>query len=153
MSGARRLVAAFTLGLVAGAALMVPIAGRRVEQMRVRVFQTETQMKHYEEQIARLEEEQKKKRWALVVGDTRVLVDHEDSHLVLAVERLAGQEMRSLIGKPVADLDPHFVLHRLHGRLVQVEGRTYLLQVQHVLLGSRATVWITPRELPTAPDT
>lgn len=135
-----RLVAALTLGAVLGATAALAGAAARLEGLRLERDRAQAAAGAATAELERL-----RKAPAAAgprVNEVRVVAEHTDPRVAVAVEQRLEKELRWLVGRRVDELDPLPLGSALEGRVVTVDGRPYRLQLRLAAVGLRVLVFV-----------
>ncbi|MDI6894661.1 MAG: hypothetical protein AB1503_06215 [Bacillota bacterium] len=134
-----RAVAAFLLGVCAGAWLAVPFFASRLREV---TLELEAARQELEEEKARAQSLARAEPEQLVVKEVDCLVLCSDLEARLVITRQASELTRHLVGRPVRQLDPFLLHNLLHGRRVVAGEREYVLLVDAVLASEKVAYYL-----------
>jgi len=135
------LVLGYMTGLVMGVALLSARLDRvslEREALLVKVADLQVQVEKLQGWLDRLESGGP----GPMVSEITFHFRGQDELTRLRVRSALSEFVDDLVGESVVDLDPALVLHLLDDRTVTVEGKTIVLQVWAVVLGSETAFWI-----------
>jgi len=134
-----RLLAAFLLGILFGAALVITYSGERLESLYLEKEKLQVELS---EQQAKLDKLTEKMHYRPVIEDLEVHVEAPSPHEEVEVEKQVRIILHGLIGKPVDQVDPWLVFSALEGRVIEL-GKTKLrLKARAALIDRRVVLYL-----------
>lgn len=143
----KRILAALGLGVVTGSAAAALGAGHQVESLRLERDAALSEAAHLRAELDRLRRAASESPGPLVQA-VSVHVEHPDPRVQQELQRLLQADLRALVGRHVAAVDPLPVLLRTQGRTLPVDGRQYRLTVRAILVGATVRVYAEAAEEP-----
>lgn len=135
-----RLLAAFLVGAVAGAASVVAWSGREVESLRLERQRLELDLSDLQKRLG--SQPGNDVWWGPVVGDVKVLINGVDQAAALEVERATREMTAQLVGRRVADVNELLLYNLLHQRLVEIRGTIYRLRLRLLVIGETVKIYL-----------
>lgn len=146
----RSPTAAFLAGLVAGAALVWPLAAWRVEDLAIQNDALLLQVEDARRQLDRLEESVGRIREP-VIRSVDVQTDLANPNERTAVERAVAKVAGEFVGRPISAVDRGMLMGALDGRLVEVDARVYRLTLTFALIAPETVLVLRARVMATKP--
>lgn len=143
---ARRLLAAFLLGVTVGAAATVPYYGRRIEALLLTTGSLLQQLHEHQARLERLEQagdapvEQ-------VIQRVRLEFLYPDDVVRLALAERLAPLADELVGRELERVDPYLIYALFDGRAVDLEDARYRVMVRSVIAAGEVTVILAVERL------
>lgn len=147
-----KLAALFVAGILTGAVITVLAVGGQLDAAHLERRALQSRVLELEDNVHRLEEILAgHEHRAMTVQQVKVvIVNPPDPFVALDLEEAAMHLLSDLVGKDVATLDLRLVYNLVDGRVVEVEGKSYLLHVQGIHLFSHTEVMLKAEAKPNA---
>ncbi len=136
---AKRLIAAWILGVVFGFFLAYVVAVTRIDQLTLALQQSTANSRSLQAQVDALEESlaQKKKN---PIKELKVTCLARNEHTRLAVESFVYDLLSDLLGKDYTQMDPTIVYKAVEDRPMHFENQQLMLNVETLLIWEVVTV-------------
>lgn len=147
-----RLLAAWALGLMVGAAGMAPVAGWRVERLRLDRDVAVNRLAALEKEVRALQTTIDRKQWnACQIRSVEIHINHDDMAVSLAAERELQPDLSRYIGRPLRQVDQYDLLRRFDRRLIKLEGNSYLTKLVQAFVGEKLALYLELNRLDASP--
>lgn len=143
----RRLsvVTTFILGLLAGAAVMVPVAGKQVEQLKLEQVRLLQDLAQYQSRLQKLEAALQEPKDRLVNNvDLQLLWSDEAVRLDL-IQKLTPIA-NELVGREVTSLNPYLLYAIFDDRIIDLKSRRFRLNVRAVVIAEETLIILAVKE-------
>lgn len=129
-----RYLYVFLLGILAGAALLVPVVGARVEELELENQGLQLRIREAQREVAELEKANR--RWAnpMVRSVQLDFANVDEPSLRLRLEERLDPLVRALVGREVRALDPVLMLNMFADRNWKVGEKEYRLHLKAVVI-------------------
>lgn len=140
---AGRLTAAFTLGLASAIWLFPVIAGPRVQQLRLERDEAITRVDALEAEVVKLKEAERTRcADQCEVRRAGAQIDGPDQRVGLEAGRRIQKELADeQVGRRIDDISFLMLYSRFHGRLMEIDGILYQLEVKALTIGPEVTLY------------
>ncbi|KKM12227.1 hypothetical protein SY88_04655 [Clostridiales bacterium PH28_bin88] len=135
----RRVVSAWMLGMLVGAALMGAMLESRLKAAYLEVQRLELTVS---EQAVTLEKLNKQQTRRFVVKEVSELVEYPEEAVRLAVEEQIHRLLKEFIGREVHDLDPFLLYNLFDGRTVSLEAKSMKLRVKALMISEKLVIYV-----------
>ncbi len=153
----KQKIAWFGLGILLGSFFMQILAGQELnrlyyekERLRVEIYEALERLRGYEE------------KWNYqntgVIQDIKVVFlpeneNSKDSFTELELKKEVREIVKDLIGQETDETNPELVFKLLDNRIVQVEGKSYLIKVRSIIFAREAIFYLEAEHQPELEDT
>lgn len=139
---ASRLLASFAVGLAAAIWLFPVIAGPRVQQLRLERDDALSRVEMLQAEVVKLKEAERKRPVHCEVGRARAEMEGPDQRVGLEAARRIQKELADeQVGRRVEDISFLILYGRYHGRLMEIDGVLYQVEVKAVSIGPELTLY------------
>lgn len=139
---ASRLLSAYTVGLATAIWLFPVIAGPRVQQLRLERDDLLTRVELLQTEVVKLKEAERKRPVQFEVLRARAEIEATDQRVGLeAGRRLQKELLNEQVGRRVEDISFLILFGRYHGRLMEIDGVLYQLEVKAMVIGQELTLY------------
>ncbi|MDI3257460.1 MAG: hypothetical protein QJR01_07005 [Kyrpidia sp.] len=140
-----RAAAVFLLGMVAGAAGWMAVTAREMDDLHYAVEQYRLNTDRLTEELDGLRTKLHQQLKERQIQTVNIHVQTDDPFAEIAIIRFAKDQTKTLIGKPLENLENHpdLIIGLLEGRTIQVDGHTWMIHVQAVVVGEALHLYLT----------
>ncbi len=143
-----RYLAAFLLGVMAGMALVVPVASRRVELLEIERRVLQSDLDDARRKLKDLEEARSRWQASPVVRAVSVKVSNvSDRSLRLRLEERLKPLVAELVGREVRRLDPVLIGAVFADRTLRVGDKEYVPVLRQAFVGEEILFVVEAREV------
>lgn len=135
----RKVISAWVLGMLIGAALMGAMLESRLKAAYLDVQRLQLTVS---EQAATLEKLNKQQTQRFVVKEVDELVAFPEEAVRLAVEEQIHRILKEFIGREVRDLDPFLLYNLFDGRTVSLEAKSMKLRVKALMISEKLVIYV-----------
>lgn len=147
-----RLLAACALGLVVGAAAMAPVAGWRVERLRLDRDAAFNRLTALEKEVRALQTTIDRKQWnACQIRSVEIHIIHDDTAVALAAERELQRDLARYMGRPLRQVDQYDLLRRFDRRMLKLGDATYLTKLVQAFVAEKLALYVELERVGQAP--
>ncbi|MFO8059360.1 MAG: hypothetical protein R6U70_01700 [Bacillota bacterium] len=144
----RRILAAFLLGALAGAALIMGVTAARVERATVQrdLFMTVAREQRHRLDQMKIQLEQFQTRPAVESVELHfVNIEEDKSALALALAESLRPLSTGVIGEMVEDVNPAVLRNLYHHRIVLVNRSEYVITVETIVIAPSTHFFLSAR--------
>lgn len=134
-----RLLAAFLVGSLLGAAVVNALSGKRLESLYLEAEKLRVELSEQQEKLSKLTE---KISYRPVVEDFEVHVKGPSPREEVEVEKQVRAMLHELIGKPVAQIDPWLIFSTLEGRIIELGKERFRLRARAALFDRQVVIYL-----------
>lgn len=135
----------FLLGLLLGAAAMVPITGRHVEQLTLEQLRLLQETAQYQSRLRKLEAALQNPQQA-VIGDVTLQILWPDEATRLDLTEKLAPIAHELVGRQVTDINPYLIFAVFDDRVIDLSHRRYRVNVRAVVISAETLIILTVTE-------
>lgn len=130
------LLASFAMGFAVAIWLLPVMAGPTVQRLRLERDFCLARVETLEAEVARLEQAERRRPVVCQVARVRAEIEGPDERVALEAARRIQKELAAeQVGRQLENVSPVILYGRYHGRLLEIDGITYQLWVQVLLIG------------------
>ncbi len=130
------LLASFAMGFSVAIWLLPVLAGPTVQRLRLERDFCLAQVETLEAEVAKLQSAERRRPVVCQVARVRAEVDGPDERVGLEAARRIQKELAAeQVGRQLENVSPVLLYGRYNGRLMEIDGVTYQLSVQALLIG------------------
>ncbi len=130
------LMASFAMGFAVAIWLLPVLAGPTVQRLRLERDACLAEVEALEAEVAKLESAERKRPVVCTIQRVRAEIDGPDERVGLEAARRIQKELAAeQIGRQLENVSPVILYGRYNGRLMEIDGVTYQLSVQALMIG------------------
>lgn len=139
---ASRLLAVFALGIATAVWIFPVIAGPRVQRLRLERDEARSMAEALQAEVVKLKEAERKRTVQCEVRRARAEMEGPDERVGLEAGRRIQKELADeQIGRRIDDISFLMLYSRYHGRLMQIDGILYQVEVRALAIGPEMTLY------------
>jgi hypothetical protein len=141
-AGATRLLAAFATGAAVSIWLLPAIAGPTVQRLRLERDGALAQVELLQAEVVKLKEAERKRPAQFEVLRVRAEMEGPDRRVGLeAARRLQKELAAEQVGRRVADISFLLLYGKYQGRLMEIDGVLYQIEVKALVIGQELVLY------------
>lgn len=142
----QRIIGAFLVGIVAGAAITLAVKGHDVELLYLQLAKVRAENNQLQDEIDVLKKDilDKQRQIARKVRKVEVVAKAPNEFTKLAITKYVKDRLRTLteIELTYFESHPQVVSGLIDGRTFTFEGQPYSLRVESVVIGETLHIWV-----------
>lgn len=149
---ALRLLGAFVMGAVVGAASLIPLVGHRVDDLHKQTDQLLLELTEYKAQVENLRQSLET-RTRFVIQEVRVeVVNLEDEARILSLKKQLRPYVQELVGRQITRVDPELTLGLLEGRSIMFDDKQMVVRVKTLIVAPTTQFFLEVNTRPVIPQ-
>lgn len=130
------LMASFAMGFAVAIWLLPVMAGSAVQRLRLERDFCLAEVETLEAEVAKLQSAERKRPVVCQVARVRAEIQGPDERVGLEAARRIQKELAAeQVGRQLENISPVMLYGRYNGQLMEIDGVTYQLSVQALLIG------------------
>lgn len=145
------LLASLCIGIILGAALVNILTAKKIDQLYLQKAELEVKVKQHETKLKNLSESLER-RQTRVIENINLFVTLDDQHKKIKLEEMVNDLLGHIVGKDLNKVDPMLVYKILDNRIIDLQGESYSIKVELIVMDTNLDVFIALDPIPKTPE-